>query len=568
MNKRIADQPQHPGARRKAFRLPCLEPLERREVFAGDLVLQWNELLLAAIRTDATPPPRASRAMAITHIAIYDAVNAVSQTGTPYASDQLASPLASQDAAVAAAAHRALVALFPAQASVFDAAFTAALAAIPDGFSEQAGVAAGNRAADAILTLRANDGATNIVSYSPGSDPGDWQPTPPANLPALLPQWPDVTPFALPSVDAFSPNDIPALTSAEYTAAFEEVKELGSVSSITRTADQTNIARFWNNGAGSATPPGHLNRLAAIVSAQKNLTLAENARLFAQLNVAMADAAVMAWDAKFETQFWRPVTAIRAADSDGNAATVADNSWTPLLVTPPFPSYVSGHASFSGAAAAVLKSFFGTDNVSFTLPSETVGVPDRSYSSFSQAAQESADSRLYGGIHWRFDNEDGLSAGRQVGEYVVGHFFGTRRAAARAGVVDQVLVVLGSDAADQLMFVKRARDVLVMNQGRPLGAFPLSAFQSIHVDARGGNDMVCVGASIATSSTLLGGAGNDMLLGGAGNDLLDGGAGDDWLYGFAGNDTLLGGDGDDWLYGGLGSNSLHGGRGRNRLFPN
>jgi hypothetical protein len=364
---------------------------------AADLVLEWNEVLLDAIRATNMNPPRASRAMAIAHTAIYDAVNAIERTHEVYAVNVLASPLASTEAAVAAAAHAALTRLFPSQTEAFDDNLANSLAAIPDGLAEDLGVELGEEVAAQMLALRAGDGSDVVVPYTPASDPGDWRPTPPANAPALLPNWPDVTPFAMTSGSQFSPNNIPALTSAKYTAAFNEVKSLGSINSATRTADQTNIALFWANGGGTATPGGHLNVLAAIVSEQqRDLSLAENARLFAMLNVALADAAIMSWDAKYDTNFWRPITGIRAADTDGNPNTTADAAWTPLIVTPPFPSYTSGHSSFSGAAAAVLKSFFGRDNIAFTLPSENPAVPSRSFTSFSQAAQESADSRLYG----------------------------------------------------------------------------------------------------------------------------------------------------------------------------
>lgn len=543
-----------------------MESLELRELMATDVVLGWNETLLAAIRTASTAPPIASRAMAIVHISIYDAANAIDRTGAPYGVDLLASPLASKDAAVASAAHRALSALFPTQVATFDAALTASLAKVPDGFAEQAGVAVGIQAANAILALRADDGANAVVGYTPLTGPGKWQPTPPAFASALLPQWPDVKPFAMTSGSQFSPNAIPALTSTEYAAAFNEVKSLGAIDSATRTADQTNIAKFWANGAGTSTPPGHLNRLASIVATQRNLSVTENARLFALLNVALADAAIVAWDAKYDTSFWRPITGIHAGDTDGNAATTADTGWTPLLTTPPFPSYVSGHASFSGAAAAVLQSYFGTDSINVVLPSEDATVSSRAFTSFTQAAQESADSRLYGGIHWRFDNEDGLAAGKQLGEYVAAKFFQLQDRPARAGLVGDNLIIVGSERNDLITLVKRARDIVVYNRGVVLGTFATTSFQSLTIDARGGSDFVMVGNQVVVNATILGGAGNDVLFGGAGNDRIEGGDGDDWIYGLHGADSLDGGDGNDWLFGGLGSDTIVGGRGRNRIF--
>jgi hypothetical protein len=209
------------------------------------------------------------------------------------------------------------------------------------------------------------------------------------------------------------------LTSAQYAADLNEVKSLGAMNSTTRTADQTNIARFWADGANTSTPPGHWNRIAQTVGTAQGNTLSENARMFALLNLAEADAAIVSWDNKFQTDFWRPITAIRLADQDGNAGTDPDPNWVPLITTPPFPTYTSGHSTFSAAAAEILSSFYGTDNISFTTSAEGApGVPDRSFTSFSQAALEAANSRIYGGIHYRFDSEHGLENGRALGQFV------------------------------------------------------------------------------------------------------------------------------------------------------
>jgi hypothetical protein len=521
---------------------------------------------LQAIRTGLTPPPVASRNLAIVHAAVYDAVNAIERTHKPYAVDVPALPGTSAEAAVAAAAHTALAALFPAQTATFDTQFSASLATIPDGPAEDAGVALGNLVAGSMLALRASDGATTIVPYTPGTDPGDWQPTPPAFAPALLPQWRDVTPFAMTSGSQFTPDGIPSLTSAEYAAAFNEVRAIGDVNSVTRTADQTDIARFWANGGGTSTPPGHLNRMAQAAAEIRHNSLAQNARLFAELNVAMADAAIMAWDAKFETNFWRPVTAIRAGDTDGNPATDANPTWTPLLTTPPFPSYVSGHSSFSGTAAAVLRNFFGTDNVTFTLPSENASVADRTFHSFSQAAQESADSRLYAGIHWRFDNEDGLTAGTRLGNFVARNFFQAQEHAPSAGLIGSVLVVTGNSRTDSVTFLRSGGNLIVQDLGRRLGSFPLSSLTEINVDSRGGNDFVLVGNNIRIQSTIFGGDGNDVLFGGGAGDSIYGESGHDVIFGLLGNDLLDGGGGNDRLFGGPGTDTLIGGKGKNRLF--
>jgi membrane-associated phospholipid phosphatase len=399
-----------------------LESLDDRLVPAVDMVLRWNDVLLDAVRIDRTAPPEAARAMAITQVAVFDAVNAISRTYEPYAVVRKAPRGVSSEAAVAAAAHRALVKLFPEQRATFRAELAASLAEVPNGAAEKKGVALGRSVANKILALRRHDGADAVVPYTPGTRPGDWQPTPSAFAPAALPQWGEVTPFTMTSGAQFRPAAPPSLTSAEYTPAFAEVKEIGAADSATRTAEQTRIAQFWINGPGTATPAGHWNEVAQVVAEDQGNTLLENARLFALLNLALADAAIVSWDAKYEYNVWRPVTAIRAADADGNPDTAADPDWTPLIPTPPFPAYISGHSTFSAAGAAVLADFFGTDAIAFTLKSENPAAPDRSFTSFSQAAEESGLSRIYGGIHWSFDNVQGLATGDALGHFVTANY--------------------------------------------------------------------------------------------------------------------------------------------------
>jgi hypothetical protein len=267
-----------------------------------------------------------------------------------------------------------------------------------------------------MLAWRASDGSSASVSYSYGSDPGDWQPTPPsfAQTPAT-PQWRYVTPFAMESGDQFRPGPPPALTSADYTEAFLEVKELGRIDSTTRTPEQTEIALFWANAG-----VGVWNQITETVARAHELSLAENARLFAQVSVANADAFIASYDAKYEYNFWRPVTAIRAADTDGNPDTIPDPTWTPLIPTPNHPSYGSNHSTQSRAAAEALADFFGTDRVSFAATSAGI---ERSYKSFTEAAKEGGRSRVYAGIHWSFDSAAGEQLGRKVGRYVSGHYF-------------------------------------------------------------------------------------------------------------------------------------------------
>ena len=381
-------------------------------------VLTWNAIALQAIRTDKTPPPIAGRDLAIVQIAVEDAVGSVVRSPWP-ALVRVASPRgASVDAAASAAAHRALSSLFPAQAATFDAALAASLDGILDGPAEQAGVAVGRSVADAVVALRAGDGSGQTVRYTPATFPGDWRPTPPSFAPALLPQWPGVRPFALRNASQLRPPGMPSLTSPEYAAAVAEVESLGAKDSTVRTADQTQIALFWADGAGTETPPGHWNAIADDLASRKGLSVVRSARMLATLDVALADAGIAAWDAKYAVNCWRPISAIRSADQDGNPATTADTSWTPLLTTPPFPSYVSGHSTFSAAAAEVLSAYFGP-RTRFTATSDALPGVTRSFRSFRVAADEAGVSRIYGGIHFSFDTRDGLARGRSIGRYVL-----------------------------------------------------------------------------------------------------------------------------------------------------
>jgi membrane-associated phospholipid phosphatase len=387
----------------------------------SDVVLDWNATLLKAVQVDKTAPPLAAHNMAMVHAAVYDAVNDITRTHSIYHADVPAPEGASPEAAAAEAAYSILVNLYPQQKATFDTALETSLAAIPDGKAEDDGIAVGQQVADKILAWRSHDGGNTPVEYVPGKQPGEWQPTAPAYQSALLPQWKSVTCFAMTSGSQFRPDGSLALDSAEYAADLNQVKELGRSDSTTRTPEQTEIANFWADGAGTYTPPGHWNQIAEEVSLQQGNSLEENARLFALLNIALADAGIVAWDAKYADNFWRPITAIQQADKDNNPLTSADPTWTPLLTTPPFPEYVSGHSTFSGAAATILTDFFG-EQVSFTTTS--IGLPEveRSFGSFSAAAQEAGISRIYGGIHFNSANQDGLAAGQALGDYVFGNF--------------------------------------------------------------------------------------------------------------------------------------------------
>jgi hypothetical protein len=379
----------------------------------ADVVLDWNNTALAAIRRTSSPPPVAARALAMTHVAIQDAINTVERTHRPLVVRASERPAASWRAAAAQAAHGVLTQAFPMERELFDEALADSLREVAEGTAKADGIALGRLVADQVVAWRENDGSERSATYEPGATPGQWRPTPPGFRPALLPQWALVRPFAITDVASFRPAFPPSLRSAEYARDWQEVKDLGAADSALRTAGQTEIAHFWADGAGTDTPPGHWNRIAQTVSRSSRLTPAENARLFALLNLALADAAIVCWDMKFACNLWRPVTAIREADTDENERTDPDPDWTPLLETPPFPSCTSGHSTFSGAAAEMLALFFGRDELGFA--DDAGGAHDpRVFVSFSQAAAEAGRSRIYGGIHYEFDNQAGLASGRAI----------------------------------------------------------------------------------------------------------------------------------------------------------
>jgi PAP2 superfamily len=380
----------------------------------ADVVTDWNNAALDAIRAGRTAPPIASRSLAILHVSIYDAVNGIARTHEPYFVQNAASPRAFRQAAASAAAHETLVNLFPASGSSFDALHAAILATIPNGPQKTAGIVWGEFVANQILAARANDGSNAVVPPPGGSGPGVWVPTPPGFLPYLLPQWGFVVPFGMNSSSQFRPPGPPALDSQRYAVDYEEVKQLGAAVGSMRTEEQTEIALFWADGAGTETPPGHWNSIAQIIASDRDNTLEQNARLFALINIAMADAAICSWDAKYTFHFWRPVTAIAFAEPELN--------WMSFIVTPPFPDYTSGHSTFSAAAATVLPLFYGTEDLPFTTGSDFLPGVYRSFATCFDAAEEAAASRIYGGIHFRSASEDGLQAGISIGEWTVAHY--------------------------------------------------------------------------------------------------------------------------------------------------
>jgi hypothetical protein len=386
---------------------------------SADEIIDWNNVMLGAIRTNSISPLQGTRMSAAMNTAMYDSVNSIARTHRPYHVDMTADPGASREAAAAQAAHRVLSGLAPVGQATYDAALATSLSNVPDGPGKTAGIELGNTVGAAILALRANDGASAVVPYTPGTLPGQWRPTPPANAPAAAPHWANVTPWAMTSPSQFrNLEGPPALDSAEYTEAFNEVKEIGSATSATRSQDESNIAQFWAGQAGTYTPLGHWNRIAQTIAESEGKTLDENARLFALLGMTQADAIISGFDSKYHYNHWRPVTAIREAATDGNPDTEADPNWSSFIITPNHPSYAANHGTLSGASGALLADFFETDNITFTASTEGFNVPDRTFTKISDASEEASNSRLYGGIHWRFDNEDGFAAGRLLGQHV------------------------------------------------------------------------------------------------------------------------------------------------------
>jgi hypothetical protein len=383
-----------------------------------DQVVQWNQELQKVLVAPGAQPAsiHPTRTMAITQVAVYDAVNGVLGGGQPFLVDLRGPRRASADAAAAAAARTALDALLPTQQSTIDAFFQTSVAQIGSGRRVERGIRLGERVAKAVLSARANDGAAATAPvFTPSGGPGEYQLTPPAFAPAGFTQTAHVDPFVLEKGSQFRPAPPPALTSPKYAADFSEVHSLGELNSTTRTADQTAIGTFW----GAAPIWIVWNQIADQAAVGFGNSLAHNARLFALLDTTLADNAIALYDAKYADHRWRPITAITAPDQ-GNTNTVADPNWLPLANTANDPSYPGAHATFSQAAATVLQDFFGTDVFSFSLTNQSVGLT-RAFASFSQASNEASVSRIFAGQHFRYDEEAGQTLGSQVADFVTDH---------------------------------------------------------------------------------------------------------------------------------------------------
>lgn len=389
----------------------------------ADVVTDWNQIMVQTIITGKTSSVVSSRVTAIVEAAVFDAVNGIERRYTPIHVGFAAPAGASERAAAVQAAYATLVVLYPSQKPALDEQLQASLAGIASDLAEEnsvsiaRGIQWGQTVANDIMAWRSTDGFTPPPPpFLGGLGIGEWRPTPPDFLPGAVPQFAYLTPWAINSPSQFRPAGPAALTSDQYTTVFNEVKTMGSAFGSPRTADQTELAIFWTGNT-----PGYWNRIARTISSQHNMVLSENARMFALLNIAMADAAIACWEAKYHYVFWRPITAIALAGLDGNPATDADSTWTPLLVlTPNFPEYPSGHSTVSAAAATVLTAYFG-NATSFSIDSEKLPGVLRSFSSFSQTVLEINDARVFGGIHFRNACLDGNAVGRAVASYALQH---------------------------------------------------------------------------------------------------------------------------------------------------
>ena len=463
------------------YRLSTLASTQQRHAAPQDtlgMLTHWNHVAIDASGLDHTPvplgdprifgeqlgPARASRAIAIVHVAIFEAINAIKGGYVSYVGVPRASSSASVDAAIAQAAHDTLNALFPSQSAACTAILVEDLARIKDGKQKDAGIAIGQQAAAATLALRAGDNSLHAeprvgIEFITSNDPGKWRQDPISLIPlALGANWGTVAPFVMQSASQFRTPPPPAMESAEYAEAYDEVKRLGGDGLTTpteRTPEQTEIGIYWAyDGTPSlCAPPRLYNQIAVQIAAQMRSNYIETARLLALLNLGLADGGVASWESKYFYQYWRPITGIREADpgtgpsglGDGNPLTIGDPTFSPLGApasnltgpnfTPPFPAYPSGHAVFGGVTFETLRNFYGRDDIAFTFISDELNgvtvdnngderpLSPRSFTSLSQAEEENGQSRIYLGIHWSFDKTEGIAQGRKVADYVFENAF-------------------------------------------------------------------------------------------------------------------------------------------------
>jgi len=391
-------------------------PLASARGASANEVLDWNTTAATLFNLSQNPLEQ-SRSFAMVQIAVHDALNAIEPRYSAYAYHAEA-PAVSPEAAVASAAHDVLLALLPGSAPDLGVAYAAALGDVAEGEGKTRGIALGRAAAARVLELRSADDVAGALerAYVPGPEPGDYQITPPFDF-VLGAGWGDLEPFAVPVASAFRPRPPAELTSRRYTVDFAEVKRVGERESPTRTAEQSEIATFWYESSATGW-----QRIANAVARAHGLDLWESARVLGLVSLAQADGFINGFNAKYYYEYWRPITAIRAADTDGNPRTQIDPEWTPFCDTPPVADYPSTHSVLGAAAAEVLARYFG-DATPFGTDSLSLAGVVRTFPGFRAAARENADSRVYCGIHWRHSTDAGVLQGQQIGRYTFEHYF-------------------------------------------------------------------------------------------------------------------------------------------------
>ncbi len=411
---------------KKIFGLVCglIVSLLVGSITAGaDVVLDWNALAVNTAVANKQNPFSQARYAAIVQLAVFEAVNAITHQYQPYLGTITAAPDASPDAAAIEAAYEVLVAYFPSSQPTLSTAYVKSMGSIPDGPAKTDGMATGHNAASAMMLLRANDGSSPAAFFPPETPiTGIWQATvscPVVNGVAvgIAFQWPKVTPFGISSASDFLLDPPPALTSNEYAKAYNEVMTVGSLNSTQRPQDRANVALFY----AASSPTQVFNQAAEQVAVAQGRSLSENARALALINMAMSDSLVASFFNKYTYVFWRPETAIHGGNADGNPNTTGDPNWAPFVTTPCFPSYPSNHGSAGNGAAAVMRRIYGDDGISITLTNPAVPTIILQYSSFDQITDDISDARVYGGIHFRTDQEAGERLGMAVGKFVYKH---------------------------------------------------------------------------------------------------------------------------------------------------
>ncbi len=383
---------------------------------SGAIVITWNKELLHIVQTPGAQPATVhpTRSYAILHAAIYDAIVSITRDAPPYLFSVNAPSTARPDAAAAEAGHDILAALYPRWKAALDQQLASELATIPDGAGKQQGIQVGQAVAARLITVRTDDGsATTLLPFVPGNQPGDYQLTPPKFAAPVFTTWDNVTPFVLNNAAQFRPGPPPAVTSQADAQALNEVESLGQNTSTTRTPEQTVIAKFWAGPIWNTW-----NEIAENAALAHHTNLETTARLFAVLNLSFADSTIAFYDAKYHYQLWRPVTAIRLANTSGNPAIVGDPTWTPLAPTALDPAYPSAHGVISGDGATVLADFFG-DQDQVRVTSDVLPGPVRTFTSYTDVATEAGLSRIYAGQHTRIEIEVGSELGQNVAQFVV-----------------------------------------------------------------------------------------------------------------------------------------------------